>query len=371
MPAPRLSPGAPLASARELIRRHYTAAELRTIHHRGGVFYWWTGTHYPAADDATIRAKVYEFLDGATRWDEDEKANVPFQPTRNKVHDVIDALKAAANLDSATTAPAWLDDTADLPPAEIVACTNGLLHLPTRSLLKHSPSFFVHNALDFAYDTDALDPVEWLRFLDSLWPEDPASIETLQEMFGYLLTGDTRQQKVFLLVGPKRSGKGTIARIMTALLGRDNVCGPTLASLGQNFGLAPLIGKQAAVIADARLGARADQVAVAERLLSISGEDSITIDRKFLPAWTGRLSARFVILTNELPRLTDASGALASRFIVLTLAQSFYGREDHTLAGRLLPELPGILNWSIEGWERLQARPIPAARLRHRGCNGT
>jgi putative DNA primase/helicase len=351
-PAPQLSAGAPLATARELIRRRYTAGGLRTIHHRGGVFYCWTGTHYPVADDATIRAKVYNFLDGATKWDEDKKTDVPFQPTRNKVHDVIDALKAAANLDSATTAPAWLDDTADIPPSEIIACTNGLLHLPTRALVKHSPAFFTYNALDFAYDPDALDPVEWLRFLDTLWPEDRASIETLQEMFGYLLTGDTRQQKVFLLVGPKRSGKGTIARIMTALLGRDNICGPT----GQNFGLAPLIGKQAAIIADARLGARADQVAVAERLLSISGEDSITIDRKFLAAWTGRLSARFVILTNELPRLTDASGALASRFIVLTLAQSFYGREDHTLAARLLSELPGILNWSIEGWERLQAR---------------
>lgn len=57
-PAPQLSPGAPLATARELIRRHYTAAGLRTIHHRGGDFYCWTGTHYPVADDATIRAKV-------------------------------------------------------------------------------------------------------------------------------------------------------------------------------------------------------------------------------------------------------------------------------------------------------------------------
>jgi putative DNA primase/helicase len=345
-----------LASAREFIVRLFTADHLRTIHHRAGLFYCWTGTHYPPADDASIRARVYDFLDGAVKWDEDKKADVPFQPNRNKVGDVLDALKAAANLDSAITAPAWLDHAADLPPAEIIACTNGLLHLPTRTLLKHSPGLFAHNALDFAYDADALDPVEWIRFLDSLWPDDSASIATLQEIFGYLLTGDTRQQKVFMLVGPKRSGKGTIARIMTALLGRDNVCGPTLASLGQNFGLAPLIGKQAAIIADARIGARADQVAVAERLLSISGEDSITVDRKFLPAWTGRLSTRFVILTNELPRLTDASGALASRFVVLTLAHSFYGREDHTLAGRLLPELPGILNWAIEGWERLQAR---------------
>jgi putative DNA primase/helicase len=61
-------------------------------------------------------------------------------------------------------------------------------------------------------------------------------------------------------------------------------------------------------------------------------------------------------MTNELPRLVDASGALVSRFIVLKLTESFYGREDLGLLKRLLPELPAILNWSLEGWMRLQER---------------
>jgi putative DNA primase/helicase len=75
-----------------------------------------------------------------------------------------------------------------------------------------------------------------------------------------------------------------------------------------------------------------------------------------LSAWTGQLQARFIIISNELPRLADASGALASRFIVLVLVNSFYGREDQALTGRLLTELPGILNWAIEGWRRLTER---------------
>ena len=175
-------------------------------------------------------------------------------------------------------------------------------------------------------------------------------------MFGYFLTGDTQRQKVFLIVGPKRSGKGTIGRVLTGLVGPDSVASPTFASLAQNFGLEPLIGKRVGIISDARLGARTDQTAVAERLLSISGEDGLTIDRKFRPAWHGRLSIRFVILTNELPRIADASGALASRFIVLVLEHSFYGREDHGLTDRLVCELPSIFNWSIGGWRRLRDR---------------
>jgi hypothetical protein len=100
---------------------------------------------------------------------------------------------------------------------------------------------------------------------------------------------------------------------------------------------------------------RADQAVVVAWLLSISGEDSITVDRKHFAPWTGTLPTRFLVLTNELPRLCDASGALAGRFIVLCRNRSWYGRNDLSLTDRLRAELPGILNWSIEGWRRLRA----------------
>ena len=48
---------------------------------------------------------------------------------------------------------------------------------------------------------------------------------------------------MLLLIGPTRAGKGVIARVLKALVGRGNYAGPTLASLGTNFGLSPLIGK--------------------------------------------------------------------------------------------------------------------------------
>ena len=63
-----------------------------------------------------------------------------------------------------------------------------------------------------------------------------------------------------------------------------------------------------------------------------------------------------MFLTNELPGMRDASGALAGRFVILRLTESFYGKEDHQLTNRLRDELPGILNWAIEGWHRLRER---------------
>ena len=55
-------------------------------------------------------------------------------------------------------------------------------------------------------------------------------------------------------------------------------------------------------------------------------------------------------------KASDPSGAFASRFITFNMTKSFYGRENHRLTDRLLGELPGILNWAIEGWERLRER---------------
>jgi putative DNA primase/helicase len=349
-----LSAAVPLDSARQLIRRRYMQPGARTIHHQQNTFYLWCGTRYRDIDREEIRAQVYEFLDSARRLD--GETLVPFNPNRNKVGDVLDALAAAAQLPSTKRAPTWLDDERHPSATDVLACSNGLVHLPTRTVLPHTPVFFGVNAVDYRYEPQAKEPTAWFAFLKSIWPDDKESIATLQELFGLLLTPDTSHQKAFLIVGPKRSGKGTIARILTAMFGKENVAAPTLSSLTQNFGLAPLIGKPLAIISDARLSGRADGSVVVERLLAVTGEDAITVDRKFREAWTGRLPTRFLILTNELPRLADASGALASRFIVLTLRKSFYGSEDFGLTERLLKELPGILNWAMAGRDRLAAR---------------
>jgi putative DNA primase/helicase len=40
----------------------------------------------------------------------------------------------------------------------------------------------------------------------------------------------------------------------------------------------------------------------------------------------------------------------------MRIRESFFGREDHALSGRLMAELPGILNWALDGLARLRAR---------------
>jgi P4 family phage/plasmid primase-like protien len=287
---------------------------------------------------------------------------MPQPVTTRKLADVKQALASLTTLPASVQPPTWLHSAAPFPAAEALVCRNGIVHLPEAAqgrprLEPLTPFFFTLNALTYDFNSEAPAPAAWLKFLHQLWPEDPESIQALMEWFGYLLLPDTSQHKILLVVGPPRSGKGTIARVLTQLVGASNICNPTLSSLATQFGLQPLIGKTVALISDARLSGRPDLAQVTERLLSISGEDGQTIDRKHLtPITDVRLPVRFILMTNELPRLVDTSGALAERLVILRLTRSWLGKEDRTLTNRLLTELPSILNWSIQGWMKLQER---------------
>jgi len=349
-----VDPREPLTIAKLFAQDRHTQDGLRTLLHHQDSFMSWGGTHYADLPREQVRGQIYDFLEPMLI--EGKKGELqPFRPTTRKVNDVLDALRSVAQVHGHVAAPAWLDSP-PFPAREVIACANGLLHLPTGRLIPHSPNFYCTSALGYAYDPAAPEPAEWLNFIDSIWPDDIEARETLQDMFGYYLGNDTDQQKIPLIVGPKRSGKGTIARAVTAMLGQDSVVYPTLTTLAGPFGSESLIDKKLAIVADARISGRADTQVMAERLLSISGEDSQTVDRKNKTAWSGRLPTRFLLMSNELPQIGDASGALSGRFIVLTMTVSWFGREDRGLTDRIMRELPGILNWSIAGWKRLRAR---------------
>jgi phage/plasmid-associated DNA primase len=155
-----------------------------------------------------------------------------------------------------------------------------------------------------------------------------------------------------MIQGIERSGKGTIARILQMLAGPSNCCGPTLNSLTEQFGLWALTDKTLAVIGDARLPKKGTEV-ITERLLSIIGEDTMQVDRKWQRPWQGKMPSRIVLLSNEIPNWSDSAGVLPTRWIVATTVKSYLGKEDPNLLDRLSSELPGILNWALDGLDRL------------------
>ena len=346
------APTAPMAVAQALLdARYQTAAGARTLYHWRGGWWRWQTTRWVEVEHRQVRADAYRFTEHA-EYVADDKA-CAWAPTRHKIANLLEALAAISHLGEHTGQPGWLDGR---DSGRIVACANGLLDVTTGTLVNHTPSYFNQTSVPFAYDPDAPPPARWLRLLHAeLWPDDPEQVRALQEFYGYVISGRLDLHKILLIVGPTRAGKGVISRILGALIGRENVAGPTLSSLATDFGLAPLLGKPLAVISDARMSSRNTSTTV-ERLLSISGEDTITVNRKYREQWTGQVPCRFLICSNELPRLADAAAAIAGRFVTLQLQRSWLGHEDLSLERELHAELSGILNWALEGLRTLDAQ---------------
>jgi putative DNA primase/helicase len=346
-------PSNPMAVARVLLdnRIHPQTGALMLLHWRGA---WmnWTGPAWLELEERTVRRDLYHRVEHASYWQKkgDQFELVPWAPNRHKMGDLLEAVAAQTHLPQGTQPPAWLNPGHGA--TGLIACTNGLLEVTTRVLQAHTPNYFNEISVPFEFDPDAGEPNGWLEFLDQLWGDDFESIALLQQWFGYILSADTSLQKILGILGPIRSGKGTICRVLRGLVGARNVTAPTLSSFGQNFGLQDLIGKPVAIIGDVRLGG-GEQHAVVERLLTISGEDTITIDRKYRDPWTGQLPTRVMFVSNELPRFGDASGAISTRCLLLETTRSWLGSEDPDLTRRLLTELPGILNWSLDGLKTL------------------
>ncbi len=328
------------------------------VDHRPRLCFWrsdfmlCTNGAYRSINKSEVRANVIGWLNRTYS-----------KVTQRVTSDVFDQVRAKALISSSIKPHTWIKKTeADWPAKEIIVARNGLVNLRLFSegaedfLRPTTPRLFSHWALEFAVDPNSAPPAKWLQLLEELWGDDPETIACLQEIFGYIVAGGTWLQKIFVFIGPKRAGKGVIARVLRALAGLANCAGPTLSGLGTNFGLWPLLGKTLATISDARLSGRVDQAVVVERLLSISGEDALTIDRKNLEPMTVTLPTRILLISNELPRLGDTSGAMASRFVLLRFTKSFYGAENPNLTDELLTELPAIFKWAIEGWVRLRDR---------------
>jgi putative DNA primase/helicase len=165
------------------------------------------------------------------------------------------------------------------------------------------------------------------------------------------------QEKGFMTIGPKRSGKDTMRNVLQALLPSGAVAGPTLDSLVTNFGLSSLINKTLAIVGDMRIGKKTDKELLAENVLKLTGRGWFTIDRKNKSHWDGFLPCKLWLISNDRPAFTDTSGALASRFIIFRTRNSFFGFENPNLfRDKLKPELGGILLWALEGLRRVRAR---------------
>jgi putative DNA primase/helicase len=341
----------------------FKAAEFPTLINHQNEWLAWDGAAYQSLENETVEARVSAFLNAARvqifRRDGSPLEIVPYYPKGKDIAEVYGALKHLCHVPlGVMSPPAWLKGApkklAAINPRNFISFKNGLLDIETRQLWPATSFFFTRTALSITYDPDAPEPVQWLKFLGEAMKDRRELVDLLQEWIGYKISSDTSLHKICFLWGQPRSGKGTILHIEAELVGRPNVAFPKIETLAGRFGLQGLISKSSAQVTDMNCEEQKQLSAAATNLNGISGEDGQTIERKGITDWNGKLGTRFTLAGNTLPNFKSHTGAMATRLLIVPFDVSFVGREDRFLKEKLEAELAGILNWALDGLDRLR-----------------
>jgi P4 family phage/plasmid primase-like protien len=272
--------------------------------------------------------------------------------TTSVVNNTLLSLRSLTLLSDETPMPSLLGSG----PRNLLALRNGILDLDTRELLDHTPDYFSTVRLPYDYDSEAKCPA-FLRVVNRLLGDDREVINLMQEWFGYCLAMTTDAQSFLLLYGQGGTGKSTLLAALAAVVGEDNVSAADLEDFNKEFGLANTLGKLVNICGDLP---SLNQVHEG-RLKRYTDGTKMAFNRKNLPVIDAHPTARLTFSTNTLPRFTDRTNAVYRRLILVPMNVKVTG--EGRKAGMDKPaywersgELPGILNWALDGQARLRDR---------------
>lgn len=315
-------------------RYEYTFAErhpeLRAM--IGGTFYEYKDGYYHILKTESLEAIMLREMDQDGLVDYRKKSGIS------------DKLMCLRSLDRVAFNPEQAE-----PNENIINVKNGLLNIETKELTPHTPDYVSLSQIAVEYEPNA-PATRFMEFLCEISEGDDSQARLLQELAGYCLTRDISFHKAFILYGSGRNGKGVFSRLLSRIVGREFVSAVTLRDLSDRFGVYDLYGKKLNLIDEVSSGYFESDVI--KRL--ISGELT-TAKVKYKDSLQFYPTTKFLFSVNELPRINDQSPGFYQRFVIIPFRASFAGREDTNLERDIArTEMPGILNWAIEGLKRLR-----------------
>lgn len=293
----------------------------------------------------------------ASETDDDKKATLAHWAAQSANAGRIDAmLELAASSRKVAVRPEDLDRHPDL-----LNVANGTLDLSEARLIDaeddnpHRPSARGDRLTLQApveHDPAAQCP-RWLEFLGQIFDNDGELIRFVQRLAGYCLVAGNPEQYIVIMHGSGANGKSTLLETLKAVLGdyAATVAPEVLMSAdsGGNNQLYALASLRAARLVTA--SETEDGRQLAESLIkTMTGSEAIMAREpygapfEFTPAFTPFLA------TNHKPQVKDTSEGMWRRVLLVPFLVTI-PRElrDPRLPERLQLELPGILNWMIDG----------------------
>lgn len=244
-----------------------------------------------------------------------------------------------------------VDDDIEIDP-DLIPLANGVYNIRSDAFKAHAAENYFRSAMDYSYVPHADCPL-WFKTLANIivnaeGETDFDTIGFIQEMFGYSLWGDNRLQAAFFLHGDGGTGKSTVLEILQALT--ESNMSIDLETLNE-YQMATLVGVRLVVFNELEPGSIFPEAAF-KRLVS---SDTVMARFPHGRPFTFQPIATVVGAMNHLPTVRDRTRGVWRRVYVIPFNRKITN-PDTGLIGKLKAELPGILNWSLQGLKRLLKR---------------
>lgn len=342
---------------------------------------YWSGTHWQRDEALAIKRQIEQLLDemnqaaqGAllaaqgelTDLHEDDPAYATLESEINYYRAMINATKRNGSRVNSieTMAQARRAVSANaLDAGNFLNLSNGTLDLISLELHPHTYTDYLTYVLPYAYDANAKCP-RWEKFLTEVLVQtddndqlvfgpdgkplaDLEMIHLYQQLWGYSLTTDTKQEIMVWQSGEGGNGKSVAITVLQHLLG-DLAVSVNFKTLGEsgNYDLSKLPGRRVIFSTESKKNGR-----LAEDIIRmiVSGE-AIPTREPYGKPYDFRPVGKIFWNMNDKPRITDTSNAIWRRLQLIPFNRTFPKHEQDTrLTFKLLEELPGILNWALWG----------------------
>lgn len=225
---------------------------------------------------------------------------------------------------------------------------NGTLRIlrdGTTQLLPHSREDFFRYVLPYDFDPSAVCPL-WNNFLCEVLP-DLTVQRVLAEGIGLCLAPGVKSEKMLVFYGHGSNGKSVVLDVIESLFGSPNVSSVSLKDLTDDNRMLSEIEHKLV-----NISTEGDRELNNSLLKALVSGEPVTAYELYRGPRLIRQYARLITSFNVLPR-AEATHGFYRRFQIIPFGVTIDEKKaDVNLASKLKQELPGILNWVLEGLRR-------------------
>lgn len=238
---------------------------------------------------------------------------------------------------------------------DLFHCDNVTLQLDSETgkvhVLPHSPEYRNTQLSKVIHNPDARCPL-WEKFISEVTMGSAPLAEYLQRIVGFCLTGRTDDQSLYILYGDGNNGKGAFCRTLLKMLGSYG------AAINQSLLMetkhkehqtqfATLYGRRCVITQETDQGCKLNE----SQVKSLTGSDPINCRRMREDEWVFEPTHKVLLATNNLPTIRGTDNGIWRRVKLIPFVAKV--TPDPKLEPAMVKELPGILNWALEGFRKV------------------